>query len=170
MFVFLGFELQNRRQMLLSQVGFRSPLIPPLLLLLLPPWFLQRQPQNLGQEINQSSRFSTTLPCHQVGVARWKLPTSSSFATYTNWLNQVVMRTRGESAGKYDVYVYSPGGMKFRWFTFYVWIRIWLKTMFHRSNNEVQCYLTRRGITDIDPESISFKVEGPAISRLSSLQ
>ena len=35
-----------------------------------------------------------------------------------------------------------------------------------RSNNEVQWYLARRGITDIDPESISFKVEGPATNRL----
>ena len=41
--------------------------------------------------------------------------------------------------------------------------------MLSRSNKEVQWYLTRHGITDIDPESISFKVEGPATSRLWSL-
>lgn len=68
------------------------------------------------------------------------------------------MRTRGETAGKYDVYVYSPPdvyspqGHKFR------------------SNNEVSSYLQRHGITDIDPESISFKVEGPTISRFNKLR
>ena len=30
----------------------------------------------------------------------------------------------------------------------------------------MQWYLTRQGITDIDAESISFKVEGPAINRI----
>lgn len=65
------------------------------------------------------------------------------------WHRQVVMRTRGETAGRYDVYVYTPDGKKLR------------------SSSEVQLHLFQNGITDIDPESISFKVEGPTLNRLT---
>ena len=34
-----------------------------------------------------------------------------------------------------------------------------------RSSSEVQLHLYQNGITDIDPESISFKVEGPTLNR-----
>ena len=34
-----------------------------------------------------------------------------------------------------------------------------------RSSSEVQLHLFQNGITDIDPESISFKVEGPTLNR-----
>jgi len=59
------------------------------------------------------------------------------------WTRQLVLRTRGNTAGKYDVYIYTPDGAKLR------------------SVNEVRSYLSRRGLTGIQPEHISFRVGGP---------
>merc|ERR1719350_1508445 len=59
------------------------------------------------------------------------------------WSRQLVLRTRGNTAGKYDVYIHTPDGSKLR------------------SVNEVRSYLARRGITHIHPDHISFRVGGP---------
>jgi hypothetical protein len=58
------------------------------------------------------------------------------------WCREVVKRTRGVTAGKYDVYIYTANGTKLR------------------STNEVYRYMITSGMMDIDPESIDFSVEG----------
>ena len=40
-----------------------------------------------------------------------------------------------------------------------------MELVLSRSSSEVQLHLFQNGITDIDPESISFKVEGPTLNR-----
>ena len=46
------------------------------------------------------------------------------------------------SCSRYDVYIYAPDGRKLR------------------SSNEVRTYLEEKGITNINPEKIDFRVEG----------
>eukprot|EP00090_Calanus_glacialis_P013471 TRINITY_DN22146_c0_g1_i1.p1 TRINITY_DN22146_c0_g1~~TRINITY_DN22146_c0_g1_i1.p1 ORF type:complete len:1179 (-),score=271.67 TRINITY_DN22146_c0_g1_i1:51-3149(-) len=58
------------------------------------------------------------------------------------WQRSLVQRTIGVSAGKYDVYIFTPDGSRLR------------------SQNELRTYLYDRGITDINPDTIDFSVYG----------
>lgn len=57
------------------------------------------------------------------------------------WSREVRQRKEGRSAGKYDVYIFSPSGKKFR------------------SRTELERYVEEEGI-DVDPQSIDFTVRG----------
>ncbi|XP_061187716.1 uncharacterized protein LOC133195790 [Saccostrea echinata] len=58
------------------------------------------------------------------------------------WTRKVVQRLSGKSAGKYDVYIYSPGGRKLR------------------SKTDLARYLEEEGITDLNADDFDFTVRG----------
>ncbi|XP_064632527.1 uncharacterized protein LOC135490887 [Lineus longissimus] len=57
------------------------------------------------------------------------------------WRRKVVQRSMGKSAGKYDVYLFSPEGRKFR------------------SKTDLAYYFLKKGL-DFDPEKFDFSVRG----------
>ncbi|XP_067931910.1 methyl-CpG-binding protein 2-like [Watersipora subatra] len=59
------------------------------------------------------------------------------------WTRKVTQRTMGASAGKYDVYIFSPDGKKIR------------------SKTDLMLYLVKNNL-DLDPNSIDFSVRGRA--------
>ena len=58
------------------------------------------------------------------------------------WQRTLVKRTIGISAGRYDVFIYTPDGIKLR------------------NPGELRTYLYERGITDINPDAIDFSLYG----------
>jgi methyl-CpG-binding domain protein 4 len=54
------------------------------------------------------------------------------------WSRKAVKRLQGRTEGKFDIYVYSPDGKKFR------------------SKNEIRNYLEKNSIKDIDPDGFDF--------------
>ncbi|XP_062617692.1 dentin sialophosphoprotein-like isoform X2 [Saccostrea cucullata] len=58
------------------------------------------------------------------------------------WTRKVVQRLSGKSAGKYDVYIYSPSGRKLR------------------SKTDLARYLEEEGITDLSADDFDFTVRG----------
>ena len=63
------------------------------------------------------------------------------------WMRKLVKRTIGPSAGSYDVYIYTPDGVRIR------------------STNELRLYIYEHGITNIDPDEIEFKVTVPPLDK-----
>ncbi|ELU11914.1 hypothetical protein CAPTEDRAFT_102897, partial [Capitella teleta] len=58
------------------------------------------------------------------------------------WTRKVTQRQMGKSAGKYDVYIFSPSGKKFR------------------SRTDLASWVEKNDISDVNPYEIDFSVRG----------